>query len=823
MNNTLRTATILLPLLTQSLAGMADTNVGNVTKVNGKAATAPEGTDKTDTWGMADSSRVVDLDEVVVVSQPKESMRMRMQSLSSSIFTGKEIKAIGMRDLSDLSGYVPSFAMPAYGSRLTSSMYIRGIGSRVNNPAVGIYVDGIPLVNKSAFNFHTYQLARADVLRGPQGTLYGMNTEGGLVRLYSKSPMTYDGTDISVGLGTHLYRNAEIAHYGKISEKAAFSVAAFYNGQNGFFKNSTNGRRADTGNEAGGKMRIVYNPTDRLSFDFLADYQYANQKAFPYGILNLAENSVAPPSNNRQNNYKRNMLTTGMTMAYKADAFSLSSTTSYQWLNDHMEMDQDYMAADYMHLGQRQLMNALTQELSFKSNKKSLWQWTAGIYGSYQWLKTDAPVSFDKDFTDRISGSIYPAMYNGILNAMAGRFMASGMSQEAAMQAAAAAIEKAGGISLSTAMAVPGLFHTPQLNLGVFHESNIDITDRLTATIGLRYDFNRVMIDYNTSATMALTANVMGKEATYKLSSMLRNGNNDNYNQFLPKLGFIYKLSENGSNVYATVCKGYRAGGYNIQMFSDILQTELNANRNNAMNGNYEVSHTADDYRRISSTISYKPEESWNYELGTHLNLFNGMVQADLSVYYMKIRNLQLSVMAGDYGFGRMMVNAGRSRSCGLEASLRGSAADNHLTWAANYGLTHSTFKEYNDEKNGQKISYEGNKVPFIPMHTFSAMADYRFDISRSFIRTLSIGANVTAQGRTYWDEANTFSQPFYAVVGAHATIGMGCTSLRLWCRNLTDTEYNTFAFDSSATGKKTYLAQRGAPVQAGFDLSVHF
>ena len=130
-----------------------------------------------------DTSRVYDLDEVIVVSQPKESLRLRQQALSSSMFSQDEMKQLGIRDLRELSNYTPSFVMPEYGSRFTSSMYIRGIGARINNPSVGMYIDGMPIVSKSAFNVHTYQLDRVDVLRGPQGTLYGQNTEGGLVRM----------------------------------------------------------------------------------------------------------------------------------------------------------------------------------------------------------------------------------------------------------------------------------------------------------------------------------------------------------------------------------------------------------------------------------------------------------------------------------------------------------------------------------------------------------------------------------------------------------------------------------------------------------------
>ena len=100
---------------------------------------------------VADTSKVIDLDEVVVVATPKEQVRLRLQPVSSSVFGSEQLQQLNVRDLSQLSQYVPSFVMPAYGSRLTSSMYVRGIGSRINNPAVGVYYDNIPLMSKAAF------------------------------------------------------------------------------------------------------------------------------------------------------------------------------------------------------------------------------------------------------------------------------------------------------------------------------------------------------------------------------------------------------------------------------------------------------------------------------------------------------------------------------------------------------------------------------------------------------------------------------------------------------------------------------------------------
>ena len=784
---------------------------------------------------LSDSSKVFDIDEVVVVSQPKEAFRLRQQPLSSTSTGSFQIQKLGVHDLRELSQYIPNFVMPNYGSRLSSAMYVRGIGSRINSPAVGIYLDGIPMMNKAAFNLHNYQLSRVDMLRGPQGTLYGQNTEGGLVKMYSRNPFSYEGTDVRIGYGSKYYRNGEVAHYQRINDHFAFSLAGFYDGQNGFFRNAHTGDRADKYNEAGGKLSLNFRLNKGWNIDWLANYQYVDQNAFPYGLLDLETGKSAQPATTFTGTYRRNNLITGLNINHQGKCFDFSSVTSYQHLKDRMWMDQDYLPADYMGILQEQLSNALTQEFTLKSNKPvgGVWHWTTGAFFSYEWLKTNGPVFFDDALTAPIGNAVQNQMYNAILSSMTIKMMQQGMPESAAKRAAEAAIAKAGGISMSMVMGAPGRYHTPQYNLGFYHESNFDITPQLKGTLGLRYDFMHNEVHYESSAFMAMTANVMGKAATYTLRSMLDNRAKDSYQQLLPKFGLSWTIDNNRSNIYATVSKGYRAGGYNIQMFSDILQTELNANRQQAMRGDYDVPHSDEDYDNVNHTISYKPETSWNYELGTHLNLFSNSLHLDLSTFYMQVRNQQLSVMAGTYGFGRMMVNARKSHCCGIEVSLRGQLANGHLDWMANYGFTHASFDEYNDGdseradvKDGEGknfVDYKGKKVPYVPAHTLSAMVDYRFDIAERSLRDITVGINVNAKGKTYWDNANTYSQKFYAVAGAHVDLNFGIAKLSLWARNLTNTYYHVFAVDNSATGAKQYFAQRGNPFQCGMDVSLHF
>ena len=743
-----------------------------------------------------DTSKVIDLDELVVVAQPKEQVRLRLQPVSSNVFGSEQLQQLNVHDLSQLSQFVPSFVMPSYGARLTSSMYVRGIGSRINSPAVGIYYDNIPLMSKAAFNNHFYMLDRVDVLRGPQGTLYGQNTEGGLVRVYSKNPMNYQGTDIRLGIGTGLWRNVEVAHYHRPSDKLAFTVAGFYSGQKGFFNNANFSDKNDKMNEAGGKLRLIFQPNNKLKIDWTADYQYVNQNGFGYGELNLDNNDVADPATTIMNGYKRNMLNTGVSISTGVggdlnDApLMFTSTFSYQYLNDKMLMDQDYMTPDYLLLEQKQKMNALTQEYVLRSHGKTRWQHATGLYNSYQYLKTDAPVTFG----DAITGPIGTA----IANAMKAAMVKAGMPQ--------ATVDRM-GVTMSAEMAVPETFRTPSMTFAAFHESNVLLNDRLKLTLGLRFNCDLQEISYDALAYMNMTGGTAGRQATYHLTSHVADSRSKTFTQLLPKVGLTYTIDDKLGNIYALVSKGYRAGGYNIQMFSDILQTELNAHQQDAMRGDYDVAHTIADYDVIEETIIYKPEESWNYEIGTHLNLFDNLLHFDLSLYYMQIRNQQLSQMIPGSNYGRMMVNAGKSHSCGMEATLRGRLLDNSIDWNVNYSFTNAKFDEYDN--------YKDKYVPFVPKHMVSAMLDYH-------LGSFTIGANMNAQGKMWWDEANTYAQKFYALLGAHADYDFGPVLVSLWGRNITDTRYNTFAVQSNAAGGTRYFAQRGNPIQLGMDVNIH-
>ena len=120
------------------------------------------------------------------IKASKEKNVLQELPMAASVLKGRHVEQQEINSLTELSSRVPNLFMPDYGSKLTSPIYIRGIGSRINSPSVGLYVDNVPYFEKAAFNFEFFDIERIEILRGPQGTLYGRNTMGGII--YAQYP-----------------------------------------------------------------------------------------------------------------------------------------------------------------------------------------------------------------------------------------------------------------------------------------------------------------------------------------------------------------------------------------------------------------------------------------------------------------------------------------------------------------------------------------------------------------------------------------------------------------------------------------------------------
>ena len=743
-----------------------------------------------------DTTKVIDIEEVVVIASPKETGKLRELPNAVSLISQKDMQINQITTLKNVSALVPNFFMPDYGSKITSAVYIRGIGSRINTPAVGLYVDNIPYIDKSAFDFNFYDIERIDILRGPQGTLYGRNTMGGLIKVHTRSPFSYQGTDVKLSYGSKSnYRSASLTHYHRWNERFAFSAGGYYEGSDGFFRNAYNGKKIDNMEAGGGRIRAIWLPSDNLKLDFTVGYDYSDEGGYPYyytGALDKNKEEyqehIGKISYNRDCGYRRGLFNTGLNIEYQGNKFIMNAVTGYQNLTDRMYLDQDFLPVDIYNIEQKQRINTLSEEITFKSKKNQRWIWVTGASGFYQWLHTDAPVTFQPEGIQWLENNINKGMAS------------SGMPVNLKI--------------LSETMPVPGIFDTPVLGAAVFHQSTFNhlLFENLSATVGLRLDYEKNKIDYNSSAAMNIQMYMAGKpmgkpmEQAAEFTGKL----DDDHVQLLPKFALKYDFNKQ-NNIYATVSRGFRSGGYNIQMFSQLFPSALKQRPGAG-------SAVSDD--EIKNLVTYKPEYSWNYEIGSHLSLFDGKLKTDLAAFYMDTRDQQIAKFV-ESGLGRMMVNAGSSESYGAEVSLTASVNRN-LSLNGSYGYTHSTFKKYDAGKSSsdENIDYSGHYVPFVPRHTMNAGVNYSFFFNENnWAQSLTVGLNYTGAGKIYWTEKNDVSQSFYGTLNGRISLQAKALQIDFWGRNLTNKDYTTFYFESMARG----FEQRSKPLQFGVDVRYHF
>jgi outer membrane receptor protein involved in Fe transport len=779
----------------------------------------------------ADTVRLVDMEEVVVIATPKENAKLRELPTAVSLLTPQMMKDNQVNSLKGASALVPNFFMPDYGSSLTSAIYIRGIGSRINTPAVGLYVDNVAYLDKSAFDFNFYDIERIDILRGPQGTLYGRNTMGGLVKVHTRSPFDHQGTEVKLGYATRNNgRQASLTHYHRISDRFAFSAGGYYDGADGFFTNAYNGQKMDSKESGGGRIRAIWLPGHHWKSDLSVSYDYTDEGGYPYYNMGATADDASRGtlSYNRESSYRRSMLNASLNLSWQNEHLMLNSATGYQYLDDRMFLDQDFTPSDIYTLEQTQRLNTWSEELTLKRKPGHTWQWLVGTFGFYQSNHTTGPVNFLSDgmtFLNRSINSVFPDL------------SAQGMSMSLALK--------------GDEMNIPSHFRTPVTNGALFHQSTFTL-GRWELTAGLRLDYEHLTMDYRSSTAalydFTLSSSRMPITLTDRsVASALDGSLSHDYTQLLPKLALSYKLGA-GSNVYASVSKGYRSGGYNVQMFSDLTQTalqntlkqDIQAGVNeklqqyvqmgmpesvtgmiSGMMGQYLTTTDID----VNASTTYRPEYSWNYEAGTHLSLLEGKLQADAALFLMDTRDQQIAKFVNS-GLGRITVNAGKSRSYGGELNLI-ARPDSHWTLNGSYGYTHSTFREYDGGITSKdvQIDYSGNYVPYVPRHTVNVGAAYRLGLSKTEAdHALTFGLNYTGAGKIYWTESNTAlagnsaAQGFYGTLNAHVTWQRKAIEVDLWGHNLTDAKYHTFYFESMSRG----FAQKGKPVQFGVDLRLH-
>ncbi|MCL2416938.1 MAG: TonB-dependent receptor [Bacteroidales bacterium] len=733
-----------------------------------------------------DPEMQIDLIETVI-SSSRETNELRTLPASVSIITPRMLDQQQITSVVNLSAIVPNFFIPNYGSKLSTPVFVRGIGNRSGGQAVGLYVDNMPLLSNSVFNFDFLDVQQIEVLRGPQGTLYGRNAMSGVINIRTHSPLDENRTRLMLSAGNYGLARAHASVSRRlIDERLGISLSGHLNRNNGFFENQFDGERADRLLSAGGRMRLDFQPSNRWNIQWITSYDYSNQGAFPYGIYENGD--IALPNQDHPGEYIRQMFGSHINLQHTNNRFIFTSTTGFQHLNDNMDMDLDNTPLSLFTLNQRQNENNFTQEFTLRSNTENNLQWIVGAFGFHRNLRTYVTTTMGEDGIATILQPQLPMVLKVSNNEIP----------------------------------IPGTFETPAFGGAFFAEAtrNNLFFRGLSATIGARLDYESTSITYNTS--MLINIDVVpppmwiAVDSGYS-STRLTGRNSMSFTEFLPRFALKYEFN-NRHHVYFSVARGYKAGGHNIQMFADIIQGI--AEEKGRIMG--QPPHNFDDtilprehQDSIIPQIRFNPEHSWNFEIGFRSEILQNRLFAEAAVFYIDVRNVLITQFV-ETGHGRMLRNAGHAESMGAELSLRAFLFDG-LVVSANYGFTRAIFR---DNKRDDATDFSGNFIPFAPRNTFSIAASYTHGLRNNrIIDRFNLHAQYNGVGRIYWTEANDVYQNFYGLLNLRAGVSRGIFSMNIWTRNTLNTNFTAFYFESM--GQR--LGQRGTPFQIGVDLAVRF
>jgi iron complex outermembrane recepter protein len=455
----------------------------------------------------ADTAKIRNLriDEVTVRS-PKYNSNIFQLPAAATMMPARILENYQIGALPDISGLIPNFFMPDYGSKLTSPVYIRGIGTRINTPSVGLYVDNIPYFEKSAFNFDFFDLERIEVLRGPQGTLYGRNTMGGLINIFTTEPTDNRHTSLKFSYGNYNQINTSVLHNQPLSKDLSLMMNFNQLHNGGFYTNSFSGDVVDKLNSYSGRLKLLYTPSERLRMQVNLQFEDSDQGGYPYATYNKETQKANPINYNHPSLYERQLISSGLNMEYSGKGYRLRAVTSLQYMDDYQDIDQDFTPARLYFVEQWQKQNMIAQEISVQSTENSRYEWLFGVFGFYQGLDKQVDVTYDVD------------------------------------------LQKAQ--KLPGELIVAKTYDNSTSGLAFFHQSTLKIGD-LSLIGGIRIDSEKARLDYQHYRIL------MGNSTQMEdVQSSLE------FFEILPKVAIQYNASANFAP-YATITKGYNSGGFN--------------------------------------------------------------------------------------------------------------------------------------------------------------------------------------------------------------------------------------------------------------------
>jgi len=720
--------------------------------------------------------------EEIVVTATKREESIQDVPIAVSAFTGDDLAKRGVTDLVGLQEVAPSISI--YNSNSTSNggtIRIRGVGTTGNNPgleaAVGTFIDGVYRSRAGlAFN-DMVDIERVEILRGPQGTLFGKNTVAGALNIVSKKPEFTNNAAVTVGAGN--YGLTEFKGHANFaaSEQLAFRIAGSYTDRDGFYENIEGGDAYDKRDRYTIKGQMLWQPSDDLTVHLLADYTEKDEDCCPaaYYINGSAAPIVEILGGNTSLYQKDSDIKVGVNHEPFEDVEDDGVSLDITWeVSDNMTFrsitaqrnyevfrgqDIDFGNADIL-LPQdsSESFENFSQEFQLLGSTDSI-DWLVGAYYYTEDLDSDEMIVLGTqgpEFVSRLVGA-GTALIPVFSGNPAGRVNSTGVVPNQGYDAT---------------------YYSETEGWSIFTHNTWHATDKFDVTVGLRYS------DEEKDAGAIINGAPVGTFvndpfcAVVPIGSLCENyswANKESEDETTGTFKVAYQLSDD-INTYASFSRGYKAGGWNLDQEA-VGSTDANGN-------------PVDQAR-------FDPELSDSYEIGLKGEFFDYKLQLNTAIFYTEFEDFQLNTFTG---LGFTVGNVDDVTSEGIEVEGVYRMSDIAML---TFGVTYADAR-YGDQDNpadahlvDQRLTYsslwQGSAALFVEDEIPGMDWTYNFNLNFSHSGEVNTGSGLEPE------KVRGAMNLVNASLGFNSNDGRwGAT---IWGRNLGDTQRPMVIFNSVFQG----------------------
>lgn len=732
----------------------------------GAAALMWSGAAAAETESEASADAVARLENIVVTAQRRaenvQDVPIAITALSSATLEKQRVT-----DVTSLDNLVPGLRIAAADAAANPKIFIRGAGLNDFNPTsssgVGLYADGVYIGSPLAQFATFYDLDRIEVLRGPQGTLYGRNTTGGAINVIARRPTFTTEANASIEYGSFdaLQLNAGIGGP-IIADKLAFRLAGQYAEDEGFSTNSVTGNKVNNADRYALRGSLLFTPDDVTDILFTVNtfsnrggaVQPKSRQLFPVDPIAAGPDGVCAPAFFRSGlctdaigfadtdpdpftitsdveaQDKVDLWSAALTIDRDFGGLTLTSITAYQDVERSAHENTDSSPLQMLEAFYNNTQEQFSQELRLASDGDSL-KWVVGAY--YMQDTTTSDSAYD------------------VLRLLRPMFISP---------------ENPTGVSPENSVIFLGYPYTQETDsYAIFGQADYELSPGLMLTAGLRWSADEKSMDYSSLAEGVLPL------FSYQASRT--------FSDWSGKIGLKYDLTDT-TNIYASYSRGYKSGGF--------------------FGGNADSPEQVEPYD--NETVNA-------YEIGSKSDLFGNRLRMNLSGFYYDYQNIQAYSTVERGGLTvQVLDNAAGAEMYGAEAEFVAMPIEN-LDLSLGLAWLHAKYGEYNSLGD----DYSGNQMPQAPKFSLTSRAAYTFQFPTGVHVTPSV--DVSYRSKVYFDSTmrERLSDPDLWLVGAELAIRTpdGHIEGGFWGRNLTDEAYLTSAnpIDSLGVDLLTYARPR--------------